>query len=342
MGIVHFLNVRDGDCSIIQHATGRVTVIDVCNARARTPQVKALDEALAKAAIRGNFNQKDYPVNPIAYLEQLGITSIFRFISTHPDMDHLDGIRALFAAFPPTNFWDTGNDKKMGSWEGSRYDEADWRLYRSIRDGTIDDGPKRLVLYAGESGKYWSRGDDGEGGDGLQILAPTPHLISGANSSGDHNDGSYVILYRSAGGRVIFAGDSHDDTWEYILENYADDVKDVDLLIAPHHGRKSGRSYKFLDAVNPTLTLFGNASSEHLAYPAWNYRKLPFVTNNQAGSIVIDTNVKPMAVYVTNEAYAKRENAYTFYSRTHHAYYIGQVKTHADLALARLAALLTS
>ena len=29
----HFLNVKDGDCSVIEHGSGHVSVIDVCNAR---------------------------------------------------------------------------------------------------------------------------------------------------------------------------------------------------------------------------------------------------------------------------------------------------------------------
>ena len=33
MPIVHYLNVKEGDCSIIQHGSGRISVIDVCNAR---------------------------------------------------------------------------------------------------------------------------------------------------------------------------------------------------------------------------------------------------------------------------------------------------------------------
>lgn len=27
---IHFLNVRDGDCSIIEHDSGRVSMIDIC------------------------------------------------------------------------------------------------------------------------------------------------------------------------------------------------------------------------------------------------------------------------------------------------------------------------
>ena len=40
----------------------------------------------------------------------------------------------------------------------------------------------------------------------------------------------------------------------------ADDVRDIDLLIAPHHGWRSGRNYQFLDVLNPRLTFFGKDS----------------------------------------------------------------------------------
>lgn len=137
-------------------------------------------------------------------------------------------------------------------------------------------------MLAGRRGQYWNVSDDGSsGGDGLQILAPTQKLIDSANNADeDYNDCSYVLLYRTGGNRIIFGGDSHDDTWEHILENYHRDVDNIDLLIAPHHGRDSDRSYEFLDVLKPTLTFFGNAPSEHLAYSKWRNRGLSFITNN--------------------------------------------------------------
>jgi competence protein ComEC len=335
MGIVHFLNVKSGDCAVIQHATGRISVIDVCNAHEERNALRARGLLTADAAGRGHFNQKDYPVNPISYLQSHGMIDVFRFILTHADMDHMDGLKAFCTAFPPTNFWDTTNEKEIDFRPGSPYNEADWRYYKCIRDGKLTNGPKRLVLYAGASGQYYNQGEAADqSGDGLHILAPTRKLMRGANSSDDFNDGCYVILYRSAGGRVLFAGDSHDETWDHILANHADDVQNVDLLIAPHHGRKSGRSYEFLDIVNPALTLFGNANSEHLAYGAWNYRGLPVITNNQAGCVVVDTNANPMAVYVTNlafaQAWAQELNTTTYYSERHKAYSIGVIKARAQ------------
>lgn len=39
MSVIHFLNVNEGDCNIIQHGSGRVTVIDVCNGKAENETI---------------------------------------------------------------------------------------------------------------------------------------------------------------------------------------------------------------------------------------------------------------------------------------------------------------
>jgi hypothetical protein len=107
--------------------------------------------------------------------------------------------------------------------------------------------------------------------------------------------------------------------------NYEDDVKDVDLLIAPRHGRDSKRSYEFLDIVSPALTFFGNARSEHFAYGAWSSRDLTIVTNNEANCMIVDTNTTPMELYVSNKEFAESRNRYTYYSDAHKGYYVGPI-----------------
>ena len=187
MSTIHFLNVKDGDCSIIEHNSGRKTVIDVCNAKPSSLVESKSEMALASLATRavqGNFNQKAYPVNPVAYLEEHGISSIFRFILTHPDMDHMDGIKALFDAFPPVAFWDTNNQKKMdsSSWSTSPYNQDDWEFYKFLRDTSPQHNPKRLTNLSGDNGQYWNRDENGiSGGDGWTILAPTQELVNEAN-----------------------------------------------------------------------------------------------------------------------------------------------------------------
>lgn len=331
MSTIHFLNVKLGDCSVIKHNSERVTVIDVCNAKTTDLQAEKSITEMAKLerGISGNFQQKRYPVNPISYLKNHSYNNIFRYIQTHPDMDHMDGIKVLFDEFNPTNFWDTNNTKEIkdASWKSSTYNKEDWIFYKNLRDKNPNENPRRLALLSGKSGQYWNVGNDNSsGGDGLHILAPTQELIDAANESdNDYNDCSYVLLYRTNDMRIIFSGDSHDDTWEHILENHKQDVEKIDLLIAPHHGRDSDRSYEFLDVLKPTLTFFGIASSKDLAYSKWRSRGLSIITNNQANCMVVDASTTPMKLYVTHVNFAKRVNSNTFYNDYFKAWYVGYI-----------------
>jgi hypothetical protein len=73
MSLVHFLNVNNGDCSIVQHNTERVTVIDVCNASPGEADVSKGIRSLSESGVLGNFNQKEYPENPITYMKDRNI-----------------------------------------------------------------------------------------------------------------------------------------------------------------------------------------------------------------------------------------------------------------------------
>lgn len=314
MGVVHFLNVNEGDCTLIQHASGHNTVIDISNG---SSVVSIFENA------SGNHRQKDYPVNPVQYLKDFGVDTIFRFILTHPDMDHMDGMSSLFDRFPVLNFWDTKNTRAMDSnSDWGRYDKKDWDFYQKIRKSK--ESPKVLNLLSGSKGPYYNETEDGKSGaDGLYILAPTQDLVDEANETKEYNDCSYVILYRVNGKKIIFSGDSAEKTWNFILENHKDEVSDIDVLIAPHHGRKTGGNRDYLDVLKPKLTLFGNAKSQYLDYNAWNNRDLEHITNNQANCIILDADSENgIDVYVTYETFAKKRNPYSSYSTKFKAWYL--------------------
>ena len=330
MSIVHFLNVKEGDCSIIEHTSGHISVIDVSNARKEYTEAEKLS-ALVKALMEkgsGNFNQKASPVNPIEYMKSFGITSIFRFILTHPDMDHMDGIKNLFEEFSPANFYDTDNGREIEFNENSPYREEDWLFYKNLRDTKPQTCPQRLTLFSGDDAAYRTKNWEGNPpGDALYILSPTPELVEEANETEDFNDCSYVILHKSPWwGNVLFSGDAHNKTWEYVISKYEKHIKDIDLLIAPHHGRKSDRDYSFLDVVNPKMTFFGNARAEDLAYSAWNYRNLAYITNNQANCMVVDMNDINMPIYVTNKKFAEQQYIFTTFNDEFKAWFLKNIR----------------
>lgn len=324
MSTIHFLNVNNGDCSIIQHNSGNVTVIDVCNATKLSPITEdslGLESVQKSFSVRGNFNQKANPENPISYLKKIVKTdSIFRYIQTHPDMDHMDGLKALFESFDIINFWDTENAKVIPPDSDMRpYNREDWDCYQEKRQ--YKSNPKVLHLYSGAKGQYYNQKDDGQGeGDGLYILSPTKELVKQANESEKYNELSYALLYKTGKHKIIFAGDTEEKAWNEILKNHKSEVFNIDLLIAPHHGRKSGGNDKYLDVLKPKLTLFGNADSGHLDYASWNNRNLEHFTNNQAGNFVIDFSSGNMNVFCSNETFAKEYNSSTVYNESLKAY----------------------
>src|SRR5690606_30425088 len=88
------------------------------------------------------------------------------------------------------------------------------------------------------------------------------------------------------------------------------------VMIAPHHARHSDREHDSLDVVNPGVTLFGYAPSEHLPYGAYNSRNLPIITSNSAGDIVLEGANGTIEIYVENPHAAAdlhRTNAQGYY-----------------------------
>ena len=321
---IHFLNVNQGDCIILEHNSKRLSIFDISAGnidRARSGQTGFNASRYVNSA-KGNYRMCHHPTNPLDYLTNMRVDDIWRFILSHPDMDHLEGFNALLNEFRVQHFWDSGAKKEKPDFSTySGYKKEDWDRYIKVISNK-ESGTKSISVQAGERFKYANEDDTQNGvGDALHILAPDQELIDEGNRTQDFNDASYVVLYRSAIGKVLLSGDAHDATWEYVKEHYKAEVSNVALLIAPHHGRKSGRSYSFLDYVNPKLTFFGCAPSDDLAYDAWNTRNLAHITNNQCGCIVAEGD-DAMHIYVENDAFAANNGGDTRTTNAQGFYYL--------------------
>ena len=102
-------------------------------------------------------------------------------------------------------------------------------------------------------------------------------------------------------------GDLETDFLEKI-ETFVD-LRSVDVLFAPHHGRYSGRvPESWLAELNPQLIIIGEAPSEHLHY----YDGYNTLTQNSAGDISLDCETGRVHVFVSSPTYTvnflKNEN----------------------------------
>src|SRR5712692_5697364 len=114
---VHFLNVGQGDCTIIEFPSGRIGIVDIDNLRVLDPDTRkelleeyhaSRDYLIAKAlndlsGARRNLDEEfirkaeETLTDPLAYYDtHVGADKdVFRFIITHPDMDHMTGIHRI-------------------------------------------------------------------------------------------------------------------------------------------------------------------------------------------------------------------------------------------------------
>jgi competence protein ComEC len=264
----HFLNVGQGDCIILEFRdAGRIAVIDInmggqIDENSQEEMKQALLESLdlrfrinaslmgfgiEKIAERSGFTVST--TNPVDYIQSIASGGIFRFVSTHPHMDHLSGLVALNNALPIRNFWIVKNEFDQERRKLSSDQRADWNLYLQHRDSEpTDDNVTVIRPLANDSRDYYEQ-------DGIQILAPTQELVDLARSQDNRNIMSYVLLIRHGAHKIIIGGDAESDTWEYILDTNQEVIRNTTILKASHHGRDSGYHQKAVEVMNPKYTV---------------------------------------------------------------------------------------
>lgn len=261
----HHLNVGHGDTLIIEFLdTKRLMVIDINRSSEFDDDTKneLINESLSVLTAREQFSYymgnldtqtlfrktgvKKTFTDPIEYINNLGYKSIFRFIQTHPRADHFTGMNALFEAKSVCNIWCVKNKFEVDESKLSDNQKADWKLLKKFRDTNERElnGTTVVRPMSNESRNFWDE-------DNITVLSPTPKLVKLAEEKNNKNIMSYVLLIKHAGRKFIFGGDAEKETWEYILENFEEEIKDVTVLDASHHGRDSGYYQPAVKVMNP-------------------------------------------------------------------------------------------
>ena len=221
--------------------------------------------------------------------------SLSRFISTHPDQDHLKGLVFLDENMPICNFYCVEN-------KATKDDEtADFKQYCKLRDGD-----KAFYLYKGCERKWLNVSDEERGGAGLRVLWPDTtntdfrEELKSVEKGESPNNISPIIKYNVAdGGSFLWMGDLETDFMEKIQSNV--NWEKVEILFAPHHGRESGRiPESILSIIDPSIVIIGEAPSKHLNY----YGEYNTITQNSAGTILFECEVGYIDIYVSNENYS--------------------------------------
>jgi len=278
MSIIKSLSVGEGDMFYIKHNTDSFThntdsfTIIECNLYDENKK-RIMDEILSESSTK----------------------SISRFISTHPDDDHIAGITYFDTRLPIVNFYCVANEAiKLEPTE-------DFKKYCELRDSS-----KAFFIEKGSKRKWLNESDETRGGAGISVLWPITaneyylQALKDAKDGKSYNNISPIINYREEDGvSVLWMGDMESD----FMDNIADelDLPKVNILFAPHHGRKSIKvPKKLLDDMAPDEIIIGEANSEYLNY----YQGYNTITQNSAGDVTLSCVGKKVHVYVSEETYS--------------------------------------
>lgn len=193
------------------------------------------------------------PTDPVAFMKtHYPHRSLFRFILTHPDLDHMRGLKRLHNEIGFTNFWDVAHTKECPTFR-SDADREDWQFYQSTRRGT--HGHTVMTCHRGDQRFAFAADEHGNlGGDGIEVLSPTPQLIASCNAACKSNDLSYVLRITHAGQNVLLTGDIEQEAWDDLVSAYGNGLRSS-VLAASHHGRDSGYHLGALRHIAPDVIL---------------------------------------------------------------------------------------
>ena len=272
MSIVKSLSVGDGDMFYIKHGSDNFTMIDCCMSEGDKDDI--ISELKSESLSKG----------------------VVRFISTHPDDDHIRRLVALDDAMNILNFYCVAN-------EATKPDETDdFNRYCELRDHE----KKAFYIYRGCSRKWMNESDDKRGSAGINILWPITSNQHFKSALADVKDGkspnniSCVVKYSMNDGAILlWMGDLESDFMENIKDDFTPD--EADILSSPHHGRNTGKvPSDWLEAIDPKIIVIGEAPSGNLNY----YADYNTITQNSAGDIVFDCVTGKVHAYVSNENYS--------------------------------------
>ena len=227
----------------------RVTYLDVGQGNAALIQFPGKERMLIDG---GGFSRDHFDVGKMVvapFLFRSKIRRIDTIVLTHPQADHMNGLRFVAANFDPKEFW----------YNGDRVESESFTELMRILE--TEDITKMLP--------YDLRGGREISGVKIELLHPPGNRAMVRRQ--DHqtmelNNNSVVLKLSHEGKSLLFPGDL-ERMGEEALVSSAGSLLDSDILLAPHHGSKGSCSEPFLRMVRPRLCIVSCGSGNFFGFP---------------------------------------------------------------------------
>jgi competence protein ComEC len=182
------------------------------------------------------------------YLWHSKIQRIDYLVLSHPQADHMNGLRFIAGNFHPKEFWYNG-------------DEVDRASFKELMAIVESKKIKRLLPNDLVDGREIT-------GVNVEILHPIPgsyptdHYDRGTKL----NNNSLVLKITYNAKAFLFPGDLERQGEDVLISN-AGPALQSHILLSPHHGSKSSSSEEFLRMVRPSICVISSGGDNFFGFP---------------------------------------------------------------------------
>ncbi len=185
--------------------------------------------------------------------KELGNNTLHYLILTHPHKDHIEALTSGYYKKPLQITKNNNIPKRLIEKQindaKTYYDRSIFTKYKEINSDFTRTVP--------ESESYYNPINNGN--------VIIKHFIPSKQTGDELNDYSIATYVSYEGHTILLMGDNTPENIEELMEDddFKREIEDIDVLVAPHHGRKSCYVPEFVEHLAPTITLISDKPEDN-------------------------------------------------------------------------------
>lgn len=236
---VHFVDVGEGDATLIRFSSGKTMLIDSGD----NVKVKQLTTYIDKVFFNSHKKVFDYVV------------------LTHSDSDHSGNMDTILDKYKVNNFIRPnilidGLENYLADGR-AKYDNNNDYVATITKLYSLEKDNKIKVSFA-EPDTYIDMGNNAK----VHILSPLKPYYTTTN------DYSIVMIVEDNNEKFMLTGDASTDVENDIINSYDEYVLDVDVLKLGHHGSDTSTSLDWLDITQPDYAVISVGEDNSYQHPS--------------------------------------------------------------------------
>jgi len=249
---IHFIDVGQGDCMLIELPDGKIMVIDAGDSSAKV-----------EVAIRD-------------YLQELGVDQIEYLLATHQDADHIGNMDVVFDNYDVL--------KVFRPYVLSTHEKAS-NLPQGFNQGkTASNGGKvsttatyynflQMIVDEGSEWEFFNKDSHITGSVNINEV-PTEYVFDFLTPTASINDIAYtnandyspIVLFSYCGVDILFTGDAEEEVMHEYLNTYGSQY-DIEILKVGHHGSYTSTNDEYIKALKPEYSVIQVGLGNSYAHP---------------------------------------------------------------------------